>query len=706
MSRTSISRFGAAGLTVALASTMLAWAAASAAPPAASSTSPLTAVSPSRLVETRPDARTGTVDGQSFGAGRVAAGSVTSFVAAGRAGISGDATSVILNVTIVAPAEIGFATVFPCPSGTATAADAPNASNINVSRGRTVANSVLVRVGADRRVCVFSSTSAHLVVDVSGFGRGDSPVAVNPARLVETRGSSLATIDGRFTADGRVGAGEVYRFRVAGRGGVPRDAAAVALNITAVRPQAAGFVTVFPCPDGAVTASDAPTASNLNVVAGRNVANSAMTSVGADGDVCVLASAAMHLVIDANGYVPRGGDPRPFPPIRVLETRSGNGASTIDGRSAGSGRLPAGSVAELQVAGRSSIEATTSALVLNVTAISPRSSGFLTLFPCPAGQPSAADVSAASNVNFVTGQTVANAAFVAVGAGGRICIYTSATTHVAIDASASAPGDGSPGPGPTDPPPPPTTTNPPPPTIPGPQPPTTGPHAFSGTVRGEPVRWDPCSTITYRVDSARATPSDVAELNSAIARVEQATGLDFVSRGSYTASYSPSSARSPSPSSPADAEVGLTFTDNDVATDFANGLLGYAIIQWSGGNGEIVRGTVTLDATPGQGIDKELVWMHELAHLVGLDHVDAAGQLMQPRYDRTLTDFGNGDREGLWRLGAAQPCLLSVVRGDADLVTTFHPYDRDGHGEGDHCGHRHRRTTPPPSLPDDGGHAG
>ncbi len=187
--------------------------------------------------------------------------------------------------------------------------------------------------------------------------------------------------------------------------------------------------------------------------------------------------------------------------------------------------------------------------------------------------------------------------------------------------------------------------------------------------------------VQFVLNYEEGSEADLDDLNAAIGRVEQATGLDFVSRGSYTATYSPSSGRSPSPSAPSGAEVGLTLTDNDVATDFARGLLGYAIIQWSGRNGEIVAGSVTLDATPANGIDNELVWMHELAHLAGLGHVDAAGQLMQPRYDRTLSDFGNGDREGLWRLGASQPCLFSDLRGDPDLQTTFHEFERDGHKE-------------------------
>lgn len=667
---TTLSRSRTIGLALAVVSSVLVgvplFASVSAAEPS------LVAVTPTRLVDTRSASPASTIDGWSLGEGRVAAGSVRSFVAAGRPGVASGAAAVVLNVTIVDPFDQGYATVFPCPSGTASADDVPNASSVNMERGRTVANSLLVRVGAGGRICVFSSTSAHLVVDVSGYTAGASPVALDPARLVETRQSSRPTIDGEFTGDGRLDAGEIYRFRATQRAGVPQSAGAVALNVTAVGPQATGYLAVFPCPSGVATAADAPTTSNLNFVADQNVANSVVASVGDGGDVCVLASAATHLVIDVNGFVPVGGDPQSFAPIRLLETRAAGPDATVDGDNVGGGRLQAGSITPLQVAGRGVIPATASAAVLNLTAIDPASQGFITLFPCPSGSISPTDIPTASNLNFSAGQTVANSALVGVGAGGQVCIYTSATTHVVVGASASVEGDGSTPPTTN----PPSSTTPPPPTTPGTQPPTTGPHEFTSLVGGEPIRWDPCSTITYRIDFSRGTQSDLDDLNSAIARVEQASGLDFVSLGNYSATYSPSVGRSPFPDYPSDAEVGLTLTDDDVATDFSRGLLGYAVTQWSGGSGEIVAGSVTLDATPGGGIDKELVWMHELAHLVGLGHVNADGQLMQPSYDRTLSDFGDGDREGLWRVGAAQPCYFTAQRSAADLNTTYQEHDR------------------------------
>lgn len=45
------------------------------------------------------------------------------------------------------------------------------------------------------------------------------------------------------------------------------------------------------------------------------------------------------------------------------------------------------------------------------------------------------------------------------------------------------------------------------------------------------------------------------------------------------------------------------------------------------------------------------VVMHELGHLVGLDHVDNDSQVMAPR-GSTVTEFGAGDRAGLRLLGS------------------------------------------------------
>lgn len=120
------------------------------------------------------------------------------------------------------------------------------------------------------------------------------------------------------------------------------------------------------------------------------------------------------------------------PPIRVLDTRSAAGRVSIV-RTSGSAldssnRLKAKSWIDVAVdsaAGAKTVEAA----FLNVTATAPTSAGYLSLYP-PGARP------ASSSVNFTTGATVANAAFVGVGFYGSafvVRIYASATTHVILD---------------------------------------------------------------------------------------------------------------------------------------------------------------------------------------------------------------------------------------------------------------------------------
>ena len=51
--------------------------------------------------------------------------------------------------------------------------------------------------------------------------------------------------------------------------------------------------------------------------------------------------------------------------------------------------------------------------------------------------------------------------------------------------------------------------------------------------------------------------------------------------------------------------------------------------------------------------------MHELGHLVGLDHVSDDSQLMSPTLSVDQTDFANGDLEGLAALGRGQ-CMADI----------------------------------------------
>ncbi len=259
------------------------------------------------------------------------------------------------------------------------------------------------------------------------FGTELTPVV--PARLLETR-PGLSTVDGRFNGVGRIPAGQTIALRVAGRGQVPIDAAAVVVNVTAVGPSDAGYLSVFPC-GGSV-----PSASSVNYAPGQVVPNAALAEVGTGGNVCVFSLAATDVVVDVSGFVPVGGSPSSVSPARLLETRVGG--STVDGQFNAAGRLAAGATLELPVAGRGGVPVDAAAVMVNVTAVSPESAGYLSVFPCGGGQPEA------SSVNYGPGAVVPNAVLAKVGAGGKVCIFSLAATDVLVDVNGYVPAGGSP----------------------------------------------------------------------------------------------------------------------------------------------------------------------------------------------------------------------------------------------------------------------
>ncbi len=116
---------------------------------------------PARLLESR--SGLSTVDGLFNGVGLRGAGSVTALRVVGRGGVAGDAVAVVLNVTVTEAQGAGFVTVFPCGGGV------PTASSLDFVAGSTVANAVVVAVGAGGQVCLFTQTATHLLVDVNGY---------------------------------------------------------------------------------------------------------------------------------------------------------------------------------------------------------------------------------------------------------------------------------------------------------------------------------------------------------------------------------------------------------------------------------------------------------------------------------------------------------------------------------------------------------
>ncbi|MBL8932366.1 MAG: matrixin family metalloprotease [Kineosporiaceae bacterium] len=198
------------------------------------------------------------------------------------------------------------------------------------------------------------------------------------------------------------------------------------------------------------------------------------------------------------------------------------------------------------------------------------------------------------------------------------------------------------------------------------------------------LRWNPCQVITYRVNVSavplRRRPAMLAQVRAAVTRLGTASGLRFSFVGTTrTVPRSTTIAGQ-------DAELMIAVTTPS-STDFTigKGVLGYGgyrYWQWttttpSGrrvGGAAIARGWVVLDSAGlgsmrpgfGPGATQGNVILHELAHAIGLDHVDDRRQLLYPTLLPTAPDgYARGDRAGLRVVGRAAGCLSvpsSVVR--------------------------------------------
>lgn len=273
-------------------------------------------------------------------------------------------------------------------------------------------------------VAVNEVPGPHRATAEPGGAEAGALVPLVPTRLLETRSVPGATTDdGLFQGIGRVEAGSTTEFVVAGRGGVAADADAALLNVTAVLPEAPGFLTVWPCG----TARPAP-ASHVNFFPGGVYPNAVLTGIGGGGKVCVFASAGTDVIADVNAFVPAGGSLVPVAPARLLETRDGPGAVTTDARFEGGGVIGAGETLDVEIAGRGGVPVGASAVLLNVTAVVPSAPGFLTVYPCDQARPQPA-----SSVNYFDGGVYPNAVLAKLTADGRVCIYSSAASHALVD---------------------------------------------------------------------------------------------------------------------------------------------------------------------------------------------------------------------------------------------------------------------------------
>ncbi|HEX5936880.1 MAG TPA: matrixin family metalloprotease [Actinomycetota bacterium] len=207
---------------------------------------------------------------------------------------------------------------------------------------------------------------------------------------------------------------------------------------------------------------------------------------------------------------------------------------------------------------------------------------------------------------------------------------------------------------------------------PSPRPKVDGAFRFLGRIAGAPVRWNPCQTITYAVNTGGASPPVIPDLRAALRRVTDATGIPFRPVGrtgeSFFRAYERMRFRGV-----ARSELLVIWVDHEryerilrqvgdrrPSIAFAKTMAGISSDRDQYFGGIIV---IDEDATATRGFNYRYthgsVLLHELGHIMGLDHVRDPDQLMYSgrHPDFSLRDYGPGDLEGLRRLGTDAGCL-------------------------------------------------
>jgi hypothetical protein len=206
----------------------------------------------------------------------------------------------------------------------------------------------------------------------------------------------------------------------------------------------------------------------------------------------------------------------------------------------------------------------------------------------------------------------------------------------------------------------------------GTPPPTTGSAAFVLQDSPDPsqsfVAYDPCRPVHFVVRPDNEVPGGDVLIQQAVSAVSKASGLQFIYDG--TTGEAPSEEREafqPERYGKRWAPVLIAWSTPEETPGLAGNIAGDGGSAYAKVTGQplvLVAGQVRLDAPDLAGIMASrphgqdyvrAIIMHELAHVLGLDHVDDPAQLMNADNTGVLA-LADGDRAGLAVLGGG-PCV-------------------------------------------------
>ena len=246
-----------------------------------------------------------------------------------------------------------------------------------------------------------------------------TPTPVPPSGNCFEVADSAGTITTKCFPEGQV---PPAGTRVVITTGAPHDATAALVNITTTGASELGYITAEAC----TAMPDTIRAwSNGNIRPRRAVASAAIVPIDSLGRFCLYQSAAIHTIVDVQGYFappePTGAGNfyRPIEPVRTTDTRN-SPICRPDAGCANLGPIPAGT--ELRNTAAAPEGAVAS--VANITVVDGAGSGYVTADTCANLVPGH---QTRSTVNFEDHDTVANFTVVPsarTDAGLEFCTYS------------------------------------------------------------------------------------------------------------------------------------------------------------------------------------------------------------------------------------------------------------------------------------------
>jgi hypothetical protein len=320
---------------------------------------------------------------------------------AGLAGVPLDAEAVALNVTVTGTSASSNLRIWP------NGGSLPLGPTMNWQAGWTIAHAVTAKVGEAGAVSVYNNNgTTDVVIDVVGYygaGLGAGFVSVEPTRVLDSRAASQV---GAFSSPW--GPQETREVTMVGMAGVPDDADAVILNVTATAGSSSSNLRLWP------TGLPVPLVSSLNWQAGWSIANAVTVKVGEGGQVSVYNNnGTADVVIDLVGYFKTGTGAsfHPIEPQRIQDSRPGAQVGSHATRWSGP------ETRAVPVTGIAGVPQNASSVMLNVAVSSTTASSNLRVWPSGLSLPTI------SSLNWQPGWSISNATTARVGNAGTVDVY-------------------------------------------------------------------------------------------------------------------------------------------------------------------------------------------------------------------------------------------------------------------------------------------